>query len=132
MNYESDETRVYQLGKLFYEFSRSNGYKVDDANHVMEMVDLMFDDYMTDDLVPFWDALRDNAQIDAEFCKMLLESGLMDENEIFGLDNGLDKAIYDMQWPVDEDGVEGEDYCPDYIIVNVDDYDFDDEIEDDE
>jgi hypothetical protein len=37
-----------------------------------------------------------------------------------------------MQWPVDEDGVEGEDYCPDYIIVNVDDYDFDDEIEDDE
>jgi hypothetical protein len=109
MNYESDETRVYHVGKLFYEFCRSNEYKVDKANHLMEMVDLMFDDYMTDNLVPFWDALRDNAQIDAEFCKMLLESG-----------------------PVDEDGIEDEDYCPDYIIVNVDDYDFDDEIEDDE
>jgi hypothetical protein len=111
-NSSSNENRMYQLGNLFYELSCSNGYNLQDADRLMQMVDLMLDDDVVDDLIPFWDALRDNAHVDGAFCKMLIQSRLMGKDDIFGIDNEIDKAIYEMQWPEEDDDTN-------YIIIRT-------------
>ena len=113
------DARFYNVGCNFYELAVSTGYDPSDARRLSEMVQFCVDQETGDELVPFWEALRDHAHIDGAFCKMLMDTGIMDRDEIFGIDNEVDEAIYDSQYPDDFD----DDEEPEYVNMTQEEYD---------
>ncbi len=114
-DHDPQDARFYNLGCNFYELAVSTGYDHRDANRLMDMVELSVDQETGDELVPFWDALRDHAIIDSAFCKMLIDTRIMERDEIFGLPGSIDEAIHDAQWPDDDEDNE-------YLIMDQDEY----------
>ena len=113
------DARFYNVGCNFYELAVSTGYDPSDARRLSEMVQFCVDQETGDELVPFWEALRDHAHIDGAFCKMLMDTGIMDRDEIFGIDEEVDEAIYDSQYP---DGFDSNEE-PEYVIMTQEEYD---------
>jgi hypothetical protein len=79
------DARLYDVGCNFYELAVSTGYDHRDARRLIAIVESLSDMETGDELIPFWDSLRDYAQADDAFCKMLMDTGIMERDEIFGL-----------------------------------------------
>ena len=112
------DARFYNVGCNFYELAVSTGYDYRDAKRLIQIVEFSVDQETGDELVPFWDALRDYAHVDAAFCKMLIDTGIMDHEEIFGLESEEEEELYDSQYPDDFD----DDDEPEYVNMTEEEF----------
>lgn len=114
------DARFYNVGCNFYDLSVSTGYDHKDARRLMEMVEFSVDQETGDELIPFWEALRDYAHVDLAFCKMLIDTGIMDRDEIFDFGDSEESEIYFSKFSDEED----EDDEPEYVNMSEEDYEY--------
>ena len=109
------DARFYNVGCNFYELAVSTGYDHRDARRLSEMVQFSVIQETGDELLPFYNALRDHALIDMAFCKMLMDTGIMQRDEIFQF-NWFEDCDYD------DDELYEDDMEPEYTILSEEDF----------